>query len=128
MNVLKDGSMDNVDVQELMVGDVVQVETGEIMSVDGIIFSANRVGMDESSVTGESNLVKKEDMRVGKEEIVLGAPPHSEHREYENPFLISGSKVMEGTGMMIVLAVGKNSREGINKMKLQEDSDTTPLQ
>lgn len=45
-----------------------------------------------------------------------------------NPFLISGSRVMEGTGYMIVLAVGKNSREGINKEKLQQDSDETPLQ
>lgn len=35
---------------------------------------------------------------------------------------------MEGTGYMIVLAVGRNSREGINKEKLQQDSDDTPLQ
>lgn len=69
------------------------METGEIISVDGIIFSANRVGMDESSITGESNLVKKEDLKSGKPERVIGAPPESE-RESENPFLISGSKAM----------------------------------
>lgn len=35
---------------------------------------------------------------------------------------------MEGTGYMIVLAVGLNSQEGQNKAKLQKDSDDTPLQ
>jgi len=35
---------------------------------------------------------------------------------------------MEGTGYMIVLAVGTNSREGINKSKLQKEDDDTPLQ
>jgi Ca2+-transporting ATPase len=46
VNVLRNGAIDNIDVQELLVGDIVQIETGEIMSVDGIIFSASRVGMD----------------------------------------------------------------------------------
>jgi magnesium-transporting ATPase (P-type) len=42
--------------------------------------------------------------------------------------LISGTKVVEGTGMMVVLAVGKNSFEGQLKMKLQKDDELTPLQ
>jgi magnesium-transporting ATPase (P-type) len=45
-----------------------------------------------------------------------------------NPFLISGSKVMEGTGWMVVLAVGRNSYYGKIKMKIQQDQDDTPLQ
>lgn len=35
---------------------------------------------------------------------------------------------MEGTGFMIVLAIGKNSRDGMNRAKLQKDDDDTPLQ
>jgi P-type Ca2+ transporter type 2B len=35
---------------------------------------------------------------------------------------------MEGTCMMVVLAIGQNSQEGISKMKLQQESDDTPLQ
>lgn len=83
------------------------------MSVDGLVFKASRMSTDESSVTGESDQVKKEDFQPGVK---------------CNPFLISGSKVMEGTGYMIVLAVGMNSQEGMNKAKLQKDSDDTPLQ
>ena len=42
--------------------------------------------------------------------------------------MLSGSKVIDGTGYMMVLVVGKNSRVGINQEKLDEDDDSTPLQ
>jgi Ca2+ transporting ATPase len=48
--------------------------------------------------------------------------------EQVNCFLISGSMVMEGTGSMLVLAVGVNSRNGKLKQDLQEKEEITPLQ
>ncbi len=48
-----------MSVYDLLVGDVVQVETGEIISVDGIVFKASKMSTDESSITGESDQVKK---------------------------------------------------------------------
>ena len=95
VNVIRKGDTINMNVYDLLVGDIVQVETGEIVSVDGLVFNASRMSTDESSVTGESDQVKKDDYEPGKK---------------CNPFLISGSKVMEGTGFMIVLAVGLNSQ------------------
>ena len=114
VNVIRNDKIIHMSVYEVLVGDVIQVETGEILSVDGIVFKASKMSTDESSITGESDQVKKEDFVAGKKKC--------------NPFLISGSKVMEGTGYMIALAVGRNSREGINKEKLQQDEDQTPLQ
>jgi magnesium-transporting ATPase (P-type) len=38
----------------------------------------------------------------------------------KNSFLVSGTKVLEGTGMMMVLTVGKNTQENILKAKLQQ--------
>ena len=113
VNVIRNDKVLNISVYELLVGDVVQIETGEILSVDGIVFKASKMSTDESSITGESDQVKKEDYKSGVD---------------CNPFLISGSKVMEGTGYMIVLAIGKNSREGISKQLLQQEEDDTPLQ
>lgn len=52
VNVIRKGEIINMSVYELLVGDVVQVETGEIISVDGIIFNGNKMSTDESSVTG----------------------------------------------------------------------------
>ena len=59
MNVIRQGKVLHMNVYELLVGDVVQVETGEIISVDGIVIEANRLSVDESSMTGETNSVKK---------------------------------------------------------------------
>lgn len=70
---------------------------GEILPVDGLLFKSNNITADESSITGETHLVRK------------GVPNNYESAERKSPFLISGSKIMEGTGDMLVLAVGENS-------------------
>lgn len=82
-----------------MVGDIVQVETGEIFPVDGLLLKGNNLVCDESSITGETDPVKK-------------FAPSKEAEELVRPFLISGSKVIEGSGEMMVLAVGENSSVG----------------
>lgn len=55
-------------------------------------------------------------------------PVTYDKEEGANPFLISSSKLMSGTGLMLVVAVGKNSYYGKLKMKIQQDQDDTPLQ
>jgi Ca2+ transporting ATPase len=59
MNCLRSGELINISVYDLMVGDIVEIETGEIVSVDGVLLQGNGVSADESSITGESDLVKK---------------------------------------------------------------------
>lgn len=59
---------------------------------------------------------------------MLKKVPEDWNHEYENPFLISGTSIMEGTGYMMVLAVGRNSFDGKIKLKIQKDADDTPLQ
>ena len=63
------------------------------MPADGIILQSNDLKIDESSLTGESDQVKK-----GKD---------------EDPMLLSGTHVMEGSGKVVVTAVGINSQAGI---------------
>jgi Ca2+ transporting ATPase len=113
VNVVRAGNVVNTSVFELMVGDIVQIETGEIISVDGLVVKANRLSLDESAMTGETNALKKEPF---------------EFNSNRNCFLTSGTKVVEGTGQMMVLAVGKNTVENQLKAKLQQDDDLTPLQ
>lgn len=113
VNVTRNGQIMRMSVYDLLVGDLVQIETGEILSVDGLVVKANRLSIDESSMTGESHTITKEAFE-----------PNSN----KNCFLVSGTRVLEGTGMMIVLCVGKNTQENILKAKLQQDDDQTPLQ
>lgn len=59
VNVIRNGEVVNMSVYDLLVGDLVQVETGEILSVDGLVIRASKMSADESSITGESDQVKK---------------------------------------------------------------------
>lgn len=70
------------------------VDTGEILPVDGIVIEASDLKADESSITGEADSIKK------------NVPVTYDKSEKVNPFLISGSKIVEGTGEILVLAVG----------------------
>ena len=55
--------------------------------------------MDESSITGESHLIKKQQLSI-------------DFSNSLNPFMISGSKVMDGEGFMLVCTVGPNTQIG----------------
>jgi len=55
-------------------------------------------------------------------------PLESQGEDKVNPFMISGSKVMEGTGLILVCAVGVNTQQGKSKLMLQEEPEITPLQ
>ena len=80
-------------VAELVVGDIVQVKCGNLLPADGIIIQSNELKVDESTLTGESDPVSK------------GIDV--------DPTLFSGTIVMEGSGRMLVTAVGLNSQNGI---------------
>lgn len=96
INVTRGGHVINMSVYELLVGDLVQIETGEIISVDGIVVKANRLTLNESAMTGENKDIIKTPFEI---------------KTNSSPFLISGTKVVEGTGLMMVLCVGKHTVE-----------------
>ncbi|KAM9584618.1 plasma membrane calcium-transporting ATPase 3 isoform 3-T3 [Morphnus guianensis] len=91
--VVRHGRQAQVPVAELVVGDVAQVKYGDLLPADGILIQGNDLKIDESALTGESDHVRKS---VDKD-----------------PMLLSGTHVMEGSGKMVVTAVGVNSQSGI---------------
>ena len=81
------------------------------MPADALVLWSMKLQADESTVTGESDLIKKG----------LG--------EGECPFLLSGSQIAEGTGKVLILTVGLRTFLGKNLEKIQNVEDTeTPLQ
>ncbi|XP_054163372.1 plasma membrane calcium-transporting ATPase 2-like isoform X2 [Oppia nitens] len=92
-SVIRAGEVIQLLVAELVVGDICQVKYGDLLPADGIIIQSNDLKVDESSLTGESDHVKK--------------------GENYDPMLFSGTHVMEGSGRMVVTAVGINSQAGI---------------
>lgn len=49
----------SVNIFDLVVGDIVLIDTGEVLPVDGVVFESSDLTADESSITGETNAIKK---------------------------------------------------------------------
>ena len=111
ITVIRDGSECTISVFDLQVGDVARTGAGDVMPVDALVLWSMNMQVDESSVTGESKLINKG----------LG--------EGENPFLLSGSQIADGTGVILVLTVGARTFLGRNLEIIQNVEETeTPLQ
>lgn len=59
VHVIREEKTVYIDVHELVVGDILHVEIGDVLPIDGILVDGSEILMDESSVTGESDLIPK---------------------------------------------------------------------
>ncbi|KAM3327921.1 hypothetical protein P3S68_033383 [Capsicum galapagoense] len=109
VEAVRKGRRQQISIFEIVVGDVICLKIGEQVPADGILVQGHSLQVDESSMTGESDHVV----------INLG----------QNPFLISGTKVADGYGMMLVTSVGMNTTWGEMMSEIISDSnEQTPLQ
>ena len=93
-----------INVKDIVIGDIVLLESGEIVPCDGIFLSGHNVKCDESNTTGELDTMEK----VPYEEVVK-KEKSDELGPVTNCFVLSGSKVLEGVGKYVVIAVGTKS-------------------
>ncbi|WMV47823.1 hypothetical protein MTR67_041208, partial [Solanum verrucosum] len=89
IEAVRKGRRQQISIFEIVVGDVICLKIGDQVPADGILVQGHSLQVDESSMTGESDLV----------EINIS----------QNPFLISGTKVVDGYGMMLVTSVDMNT-------------------
>lgn len=99
---------------------------------DGIIIQSFSVALDESSMTGETKPMTKECLQRcldKKIELEKKGIEHLSHHSIPSPVVLSGTKVLTGTGSMVVINVGKNSAIGkIQEIITSGEDDMTPLQ
>ncbi|PKI40235.1 hypothetical protein CRG98_039353 [Punica granatum] len=81
IEVMRGGRMVKISIFDIVVGDVVPLRIGDQVPADGILISGHSLATDESSMTGESKIV---------------------HKDQKAPFLMSGCKVADGVGTMLV--------------------------
>ena len=104
----------------MVVGDIALLEPGEIIPCDGVFLSGHNVKCDESGATGESDAIKKISYdecialrnKAKAEEGAYGGEHHLGSMGHTDCFLVSGSKVLEGVGSYVVIAVGTKSFNG----------------
>ena len=106
VKVVRDGQVQEVPRREVVVGDVVLVETGDEVPADGELFQSIDMQVDESSLTGEPITEKKVDEEDGSDGQKASATAYPRNQ------LLRSSMVMSGSGRMVVTAVGDQTEIG----------------
>lgn len=123
VKAIRSGKSVMISVYDITVGDVLHLEPGDAVPADGIFIGGHGVKCDESSATGESDLMRK---TAGLD--VWNHLEQGTATSKMDPFLISGSKILEGVGTYLVTSVGVNSSFGRTMVSLQTEIEDTPLQ
>ncbi|XP_024382480.1 calcium-transporting ATPase 8, plasma membrane-type [Physcomitrium patens] len=108
LDVVRGGERKQISIWDIVVGDVIPLSIGGQVPADGVLIEGHSLSIDESTMTGESEPVKKDSKR---------------------PYLLSGCKVLDGQGLMLVTGVGVNTEWGQVMASVSEDNgEETPLQ
>ncbi|MDA0524772.1 cation-translocating P-type ATPase [Methanococcoides alaskense] len=105
-HVVRDGTVAEIPTRDIVVGDVLVLETGDKVAADAFVFEIMRLKVDESAITGESFSIEKG----------IGDP------------IFSGTQIVHGKCKAVVTATGMQTQLGGIASMIQEDEVMTPLQ
>ena len=118
--VIRDGKLDRVPTAQLVPGDIILLEAGDLVPADARILSAANLKADEAAMTGESVPVSKSAIDSLPEETVLG--------DRKN-MVISSTVITNGRATCVVTSTGMDTEVGrIANMLMGEEDGQTPLQ
>ncbi|MDR3761221.1 cation-translocating P-type ATPase [Enterococcus sp.] len=118
--VIRDGKVTTVESEQLVVGDILVLESGDAISADARLIEASQLRVEESVLTGESEAVEKDAAFVAKEDESLGDQLN---------MVFKGCTVVAGRGKAIVTAIGMTTEMGKIANLLNENTmQKTPLQ
>ena len=123
-NVIRKGQPLSIIADDILVGDLIKINYGEILPADMLMVEGNGIKIDESSLTGESNAVSKKPYEKCREEYEQG------NNNPSSMILLSGTNVIEGAGVAIAIAIGEHSQKGIIRGTIDnaQEDNKTPLE
>ena len=117
VEVIRDSNTTQIPRREVVVGDIVIVNTGEESPADGELIESTLLNVDESTLTGEPMCAK-----------TTVASEFDSQATFPSNHVMKGTKVMEGHGIMRVLAIGDHTEQGKVFEAVQIDNSVkTPL-
>ncbi len=117
--VRRDGKLQEIASKDVVVGDIVMLEGGDLAPADIRLFEASRLQVDESALTGESVPVAKQTDKVDTD---------AELAERSN-MIYKGTALTRGSGEGVVVAVGQKTELGsISEMVEAAEEERTPLE
>ncbi len=118
--VVRDGTVRQVESTALVVGDLLFIEEGDSVTIDGRIIQTSNFACNESALTGESEAVEKEDAVLQGEKISIGDRKNMVH---------AGTAATRGNAYAIATSAGMDTELGrISSMLDQEKKSSTPLE
>ena len=104
-----------INTNDLLVGDLIKIESGMRIPADTLLISGTDVATDESAMTGEPEQVEKSSVT------------DANYHHNPSPFLLGKTLVVSGQGLGLICAVGTHSRSGQAEEKLNIEEEVTPL-
>ena len=118
-HVIRDGVKKSIDVRNIVVGDIIELEAGDYVSADARIISSEFLEVNESTLTGESKSIKKDNIDIDTEK---------ELYERKN-MVFAGCNVTNGHALVVVTSTAMKTELGkIANSLMNKKSDLTPLQ
>ena len=117
--VIRNGKKEHVDVKNIVPGDILELEAGDYVSADARIIFSESLMVNESTLTGESRAIKKDNLDITEEKEL-----------YERKNMVyAGCNITNGHAFAVVCATGMNTELGkIATSLTNKKSDITPLQ
>jgi Ca2+-transporting ATPase len=117
IKVIRNGNITEIPKKDIVVGDIVVLDTGDEIPADGILLESVSLQVDESSLTGEPSIEKTTD------------PEHfDKDATYPSNELLKGTKVLEGNAVYQVTKVGDNTEYGkVARKSAEKSEEQTPL-
>ncbi|WP_276868722.1 calcium-translocating P-type ATPase, PMCA-type [Bacteroides heparinolyticus] len=117
VKVIRNGRVQEIPRKEVVVGDIVLLETGEEVPADGALLEAISLQVNESNLTGEP-VVSKTTVEADFDEEATYASNH----------ILRGTTIVDGHGSMCVEAVGDATEIGkVARQSTEQSTEPTPL-
>ncbi|MBM7689395.1 calcium-translocating P-type ATPase, PMCA-type [Enterococcus ureilyticus] len=119
-SVLRDGKVETIDAEDVVVGDILVLESGSMITADARLIQASQLRVEESALTGESEPIEKDSEYIGKQDAPIGDQIN---------MVFKGCTVANGRGRAIVTSTGMQTEMGKIAGLLNDDvTQQTPLQ
>ncbi len=118
-NVIRNGKKETIDVRKIVPGDIIELEAGDYVSADSRIITSDALEVNESTLTGESKSIKKDNNDITEEKEL-----------YERKNMVyAGCNVTNGHAFVVVCSTAMNTELGkIGASLINNTNELTPLQ
>ena len=118
--VIREGEEKKILAQELVMGDIILLEEGDKISADARLIDSSDLQVDQSTLTGESNPVRKTKDAVLKDDLTRAETPN---------LIFAGTNISEGNGKAVVMEIGMRTELGkIAGLTQNMKTEDSPLQ